>query len=170
MDHSLAKAAFEEIQARPYGLSDKPGEVSNNCYFKGIELLQRLGIMGYTVRGRIGEMRWPSELLPAHIMALLPKDVLSTHFFVEIYQDGKWRILDPSFQPALEKCGLPICTWGNGVCCCDITKLYTQEESLAYQANWFDPDYQKNFFKKAGPFWKALNTWFQKQNQALSAV
>lgn len=163
MDHSRAKEVFQEIQARPYSMSLQSRQPSNNCYYKGIELLQRLGVLGYTVRGRVGETYWDPKIVPAEILALLPADILVTHFFVEAQVEGQWKIVDPTFQPALLKYGFTIGSWeGTSSPCFPITKLYSQEESIAYQQKWFDLDYQKDFFARGGPCWKALDVWFAK--------
>jgi len=162
MDHSRAQAIFTEIQSRPYRLSLCPGEASANCYFKGIELLQKLGILGYEVRGRVGETYWDPNIVPADIVALLPTDILVTHFFVEANIDGRWRALDPSFPAAWARHGFTIGSWENGKTCFPITRLYIQQESLDYQEKWFDPAYQKDFFERGGPCWRALNQWFEK--------
>lgn len=160
MNDVLAKRIFEEIQARPYNIGLTPQDRPHNCYFKGIELLQRLGILGYTVRGRVGETYWDEAIFGREITDLLSADILTTHFFVEIYQNDTWRALDPSFQPQLSKYGLTIGTWENGKHCFPITKLYTQEESIAYQEKWFNPQLQQDFFKRGGPTWSALQKWF----------
>lgn len=160
MGHSLAIDVFKEIQARPYSLSPAPGVPSNNCYFKGIELLQRLGILGYAVRGRVGETYWSKDIIPEKIIALLPPDIQVTHFYTEALIDGEWRALDPSFQPSLAKYGFSIGSFEKGTVCFPITKLYTQEESIAYQQRWFDSSYQKDFFDRGSPCWSALNAWF----------
>lgn len=161
MNHSKAIEIFKEIQARPYRIPRTIDEKAQNCYFKGIELLQRLGVFGYTVRGRVGETYWDKAIIPADILDLIPGDIPSTHFFVEIYLDGVWRALDPSFQPSLEQYGFTIGSWENGKLCFPITKLYTQEESLAYQDQWFDPDYQRDFFTRSAPAWIALDQYFE---------
>lgn len=160
VDDTRAKMLFEEIQSRPYSLSTEAGQVSNNCFFKGIELLQQLGIMGYTVRGRVGETFWDAKIFGDDMIALLPDDLLTTHFYCEIYQNDQWRILDPSFQPSLAQYGLTIGSWHNGVSCFPITKLYDQAQALAYQQEWFDPAYQADFFARGGALWRALQQWF----------
>ncbi|MGE3771048.1 MAG: hypothetical protein AB7G06_08885 [Bdellovibrionales bacterium] len=161
MDHSAARKVFEEIQARPYGLSIAYNAPANNCYFKGVELLQRLGVLGYAVRGRVGDTSWDAAIVPKHIMDLLPPDIKTTHFFVEAMIDGEWRALDPSLQPSLGKLGFAIGSWDNGKHCFPITKLYTQEESIAYQAEWFNEEKSRDFFERGAACWRALNAWFQ---------
>jgi hypothetical protein len=158
-----ARQVFQEIQSKPYSLAVAPGTAANNCYFKGIELLQRLGVLGYAVRGRVGETYWDRNIIPPEIVDLLPADIMVTHFFPEFLIGENWRIIDPTFQPDLEKCGFIIGSWeGTDVPCFPITKLYTQEESIAYQERWFDPDYQRDFFTRGEACWRALNAWFAK--------
>ncbi len=163
MDHSEAIAVFEEIQARPFNVSLVSGEPSNNCYFKGIELLQRIGEMGYAVRGRCGESYWDENIFGKNVIDLIPENLMTTHFYVEIYLNDEWRILDTSFQPSLAKYSLNIGSWENGTSCFPITKLYTQEEYQVYRQNWFDKEYQKDFFERGLPLWKALNIWFSER-------
>ena len=162
MDDAWAKEVFLEIQARPYNcLPEAPEGTCNNCFYKGSELIQRLAILGYTVRGRVAETTWKTNNIPKDISDLLPEDILVTHFFAEIYQNNEWRIIDPSFQPSLVKQGLTIGSWENGKSCFPLAKIYSQEESIAYQKMWFDPEYQKDFFERGGACWDALNIWFK---------
>lgn len=161
MDHAQAIKIFEEIQERPYGLSLEPEESCNNCYFKGVELLQRLGELGYTVRGRGGATYWDENVFGKEIVDLIPNDFMITHFYMEIYLDDKWRIIDPSFQPSLAQYGLTIGSWENGQSCFPLTKAFTQEEFHNYLEEWRDQDYQKDFFKRGRPAWEAINKWFE---------
>lgn len=161
MDHSIAKAIFEEIQNRPYNVITEPGMLENNCLVKGIELIQRLGVLGYSVRGRIGETYWDTDIIPKEIVEMLPPDVPTTHFYVEAFSDDEWHILDPSFQPSFKRLGFPIGSWTLGKCCFDITKLYNQEEMIDYQAKWSDPATQQDYFKRAHKGLSALHKWFE---------
>lgn len=160
MDHSQAIEIFKEIQARPYDLSLEAGESCNNCYFKGIELLQKLGELGYAVRGRGGVTYWDENIFGKEITDLIPTDFMITHFFMEIYLDNEWRILDPSYQTTLEKYGLTTGSWQNGKSCFPLTKIFTQEEFHDYLKIWRNQEYQNDFFKRGRPAWEALNVWF----------
>ncbi len=164
MNHQRAKKVFTEIQALPYGLSLAPDEESNNCFFKGTKLIKELAILGYAVRGRVGETYWDSNIIDEEIISLLPEDILVTHFFPEVMVDGVWRIVDPTFQPSLEKYGFQIGSWeGTKNTCFPITKLYSQEASITYQERWFNPAYQQDFFERGKPCWRALNKWFSER-------
>jgi len=161
MQHELAKNLFKEIQSRPFSISLSPDIPCNNCFYKNVELMQKLGIMGYAVRGRIGETYWDPKIIPKNIVDLLPEDILVTHFWIEIQEDGVWRPLDTTLQPELEEYGFTIGTWDNGKIAFPITKLYSQQESIEYQQQCSSIEYQRDFFERGGPCWKALNEWFE---------
>lgn len=162
MMHARARAIFEEIRSRPYAVSEKLGVSAPNCYFKGTELLWRLGALGYAVRGRVGETYWNEALIPSSIVCLYPRQFLVTHFYVEALIDAEWRLLDTSFDPGLEKLGFRVATWeGSNTPCFEITKLYTQQEQESYEEMWGDPEYATQYFEKAGPFLCALNVWLR---------
>lgn len=167
MDHSLAQSIFDEIQARPYNVAVTADEPANNCYYKGLELIQKLGELGYAVRGRIGETQWHA-MVPVTILEMMPQDVPVTHFFVEILLDGEWRVLDASFQPALAKFGFPVGGWETGQLCFPIHKLYSQEEVLLYFEKWADEDLLADYFARGRPAFEALNLWFD--NLAMEAL
>ena len=160
MDHSQAIEIFKEIQARPYQVSTEYDVPANNCYFKGIELMQKLAVLGYTVRGRIAETYWDDKVIPKEILSLTPKDYEVTHIVTEIEIDGEWRFLDPSYQLDLGKHGLTTGSWENGQSCFPITKLFSQEESITYQKLWSGEDKIKAYFKNCFDFHTALNKWF----------
>jgi hypothetical protein len=158
MSHLPAKNIFEEIRNRPYAWSTSLGEPANNCYFKGIELLQRLGVLGYAVRGRVGET-YLDEKIPFEIRNLYPIQFLLTHFWVEVQIEGKWIILDSSYDPPLARSGFVVNEWDSGRTCFDITKTYTQEEAIRCQAEWSDFEYCKSYFESIAPCASALNSW-----------
>jgi hypothetical protein len=161
MDHSLAKSVFEEIQARPYRVALKVDEKVDNCYFKGLELIERLGGLGYAMRGQIGEYQWDSKLFPKTVIDLIDPEIEYTHFYPEVMIDGEWRIVDPTFPTYLAKHGFNIGAWeGTKESCFSITKLYTQEESIAYQIRDSKPQVLEYFFNKGAPLWQALNKFF----------
>lgn len=160
MEHQAARAIFNEIRNRPYAWSSQMGTSSNNCYFKGIELLQRLAIFGYAVRGRVGET-YLDTTIPEEIRVLYPGEFQLTHFWVEVLLEGVWHILDTSYDPGLKRGGVEITDWDSNRTCFEITKTYTQEELIASQAVWSDPEYAQSYFKAVGPFVTALNNWYE---------
>jgi len=138
MNHSAAKAIFEDIRNRPYGWSTVPGVSANSCYFKCIELLQRLGGLGYALRGRIGDT-YLDDKIPIEIRRLYPSEFPLMHLWVELQLDNQWYALDTSYDPPLSKAGFIVNEWGSNQTCFDITRKYSQEEVISYQKEWADP-------------------------------
>ena len=161
MDHRVAQSIFIEIRNRPYAWSSQKNVPANNCYFKGIELLQRLGVLGYNVRGRTGET-YMDDKIPSEVRQLYPRAFKLTHFFVEAEIDGEWRILDPSYDPPLARHGFMVNEWDSGQTCFDITHVYNREEQIAYNEIWNDPDYAAQYFAAVYPCATALNAYLQK--------
>lgn len=169
MTHDLAKAIFKEIRDRPYAWSLECGVPAHNCYFKGLEILQRIGALGYAVRGRIGEAGF-GDLIPQEIQKLHPPEFLLTHFYVEIHLDGRWKILDPSFDSALAPHGFIVNAWEDGRSCFEITRLYSQEDQITYSAQWEDPAYAKRYFEKIKPCALAVNAYLEGLRSGIRTV
>lgn len=160
MSHSAAKAAFDAIRARPYGVPSAPDMHAENCYYKGLDLLQRLSALGYSVRECFGETYWDAQLLPKEIIALESPDFQVTHFWCEVMLDGAWVALDPSYDPPLAKYGFTVTEFGDGQLCFDITRRYTPEDVAQKKDMWVDPDYVRRYFAANEAFLKALNAFF----------
>lgn len=159
MDHSYARQIFEEIQARPYQLSCTAGEPCDNCFYKGVEVIQKLGALGYTVRGRLAESYWDSKIFPAEVFEKLPQDIPLTHFYPEILLDGEWRIIDPSFPPSLKKYGFPIGSWdAPNLSCFPLTRIFSQEESIQHQLGWHCTS-KESSTDCSGSCWKPAGDW-----------
>jgi len=159
---SMARSVFEDIRDQPYRVSEFIGDRAANCSTKGKQLLESLGSLGYTVRGRVAEMQWENTLIPKEVVSLYPADLLATHFFVEVEVNGTWRCLDPSWDKGLEIIGFPIATW-EGDNCPGFTlgKVYEFEEQAQYLSLWHDPNYATEYFDRAGGFLRAANAWFE---------
>ena len=160
---SMARKVFEDIRDQPYRVSEFIDDQAANCALKGKQLLERLGSLGYAVRGRVAEMQWENTLLPKEIVSLYPADLLATHFFIEVEEDGAWRCLDPSWDRGLEIAGFPIATW-DGKNCPGFTlgKVYEFEEQAKYLNLCNDSSYASEYFVKARVFLQATNAWLEK--------
>ena len=164
----MAKSIFEEIRNRPYAWTTAFDQPGSNCYYKGIELLQRLGILGYAVRGRVGETAL-EEIVPENIRALYPteEEFKLTHFWIEAEIDGKWQALDPSFDPLLAKADFTISQWGDDEICFSIEKVYTLEEAIQYQQLWGSPEFGLRYFQAISECAHALNSWLESVRAAV---
>lgn len=160
--HTAAHAIFNEIRARPYAVMQYANTRAENCYFKGTELLQRLGARGFTVRGQVGETYWDPALFPPDVLALASHDFKDAHFWCEVQLDGAWVKLDLSFDPGLARAGFVVSEFGDGELCFPITRTYTHQENVTYHTQWHDPAYAAAYFAANGPFLAALNAFFEK--------
>ena len=161
MYHEAAKAIFCEIRNRPYAWSTTYGLPANNCYFKGTELLQRLGAIGYTVRGKVRET-YLDEKIPTEIKNQYPSQFLLTHFWVEVFLENMWHTLDASYDPGLQRIGFIVNGWESNQTCFDITKVCTQEETVSYAVEWHSEEYAQRYFSAIYPCATSLNAWFEK--------
>ncbi|QPN59632.1 hypothetical protein H8F24_16940 [Synechococcus sp. CBW1002] len=159
-DHPVARRIFNAIRDRPYAWAVSSESPANNCYVKGIALLQRLGVLGYGVRGRVGEICF-GDIIPAGIQSLHPSEFLPTHFWVEIWLDGGWHVLDCSYDPPLAEAGLVVNQWDSNRTCFEITKVYSQEDIIAYQMQWEDQGLLCSYFELVAPFACAFNQWLE---------
>lgn len=124
--------------------------------------MERLGIHGYAVQGRTGET-YLDQKVPEEIRKFYPSEFLLTHFWVEVQLDNNWHILDASYDIGLSKAGFIVNEWESNKTCFDITKAYTQEEVIAYCAEWNNPDYARRYFEAITPCALALNKWYEAQ-------
>lgn len=117
MAGDMLRGIFEEVRARPYGVSVRVGEAANNCFFKNKELLERLGVLGLGVRGVVGEMDWAATPLPRALVALEDKTHVSTHFWLQVWDGAGWRDVDASMHPAMAQHGWTVGSWEGGEVC-----------------------------------------------------
>ncbi len=155
---------FAEIRDRPYSWTTPENRRPNNCYFKSVELLERLTSLGHTVRLRAGETCL-DQRFPASARSLLPDDFVLTHVWVELVRAGDWHFLDPSFDSPLSRGGLEICEWESDVLSFEITKLYTQDEMNHHRQAWDNSFFDNGYVDAIAPCARALNKWFSSFRQ-----
>lgn len=166
MRNDLAQKIFEEIRDRPFRTALYP-EKANNCYFKSSELIQKLTDLGFSMRGRLGEVDWADTPCPPEILKLLPEDAVETHFFPEIRVDGEWKILDPTWNKSFAvKFNLPYSEFNReNESCFKIHRLYDLEEQAAYVWTFLNDQQAADIYiKKARPFLSAINEWLDIEN------
>ena len=166
MKHQVALEIFNEIRDRPFAMATAPDTYANNCYFKGIELIQKLGVLGYTVRGRLGET-FLDSIIPEEIRLLYPFDIPLVHFWAEIKIDGRWLTLDASYDKGLKKLGFPVTEFSSDRTCFDITKYYSHEEIISYYKKWSNPENTRRIFESIVPCAMAFNNWLNNARNEL---
>ncbi len=166
----LARTIFETIRDEPYALRRATDDRPRNCFYKGLDLIEQLSKLGYGVRGRIGEMDWSKTPAPQSVLALLPNDILSTHFYIEVFRDGTWQLFDPSWEVSMgDKLGVPVSTWdGPNESGFAITKVYTLEEQTAYyEEKMGNPARVQEDLERLMPFFTAFNAWLDEVRSTL---
>lgn len=167
MREDITRKIFEEIRDRPYRVATSAHTPATNCYFKAMELVKPLTTFGYELRGKLGEIDWADTPCPQHILALRKPNVIDTHFYLEILLDGRWKILDPSWNKSFAlKHSLPYSEFGaDNTSCFKITKMYDVESQTAYAWGWLhDPSLIEKYIDDMGPFLTGLNQWLEKEN------
>lgn len=164
----IANNVFEEIRDKPFRVALSADRPANNCYFKCMELSQKLITLGYQVRGRLGEINWNNlSFIPNEILELFPQDQIDTHFYLEIFLNEEWFILDPTWNKSFaQKFNQPYSVFGQkNKSCFQIVRLYNNEEQSDYAWTWLnDQTVIAEYTSKTGEFFKALNNWLEANN------
>lgn len=167
MDHSCARAIYEDIRNVPYQVSTKPGVPAANCYFKGMRLIEKLSQLGYPVKACVGEMDWTKGPIPEEITALRPVDYPpEQHFWVSIEIDGVWRMIDPSIDPITAELGFRMVDFdGDARTCFHLTRVYSQKEQIENLQAILQPGFFEDYFEKNGAFLHAVNHWLNEKRK-----
>lgn len=155
-----ARLVFEEVRDEPYRLAETTDDTACNCLTKNEELLTRLAILGFSVRGRVMEMDWADTPLPTAITSQCPTGIPPTHFYLELEHQGRWHIVDASWDAGLANAGFPIGQFLEqpepGI---KPVRILGPEEQCAYFKAWEDPALVEEYFTTSAAFLKAANQW-----------
>lgn len=102
-------ATFGRVRDIPYAIPLSPSEPDRCCSGKAKSLKAWLDMRGYDSRYRVCEFRWSDIGLPPEVLAVPHADD-STHVYVEVLVDGRWTILDPTWDSGLASV-LPVTEW-----------------------------------------------------------
>lgn len=160
--NDFGRVIFEGIRDMPYRLPEFPGDEAPNCALKGKLLLERLGTIGFAVRGRLVGMDWRDTPLPEDILSLYPPDIAPTHFYVEALINDTWCALDPSWDIGLKKAGFSIATFaGDNAPGLPVHQVFQVKEQANFFATWSKAERIDDYFVKASAFLRAANRWFE---------
>ncbi len=154
----LAKI-FEKVRDIPYSIPLGYGKNDNCCSGKSDKLFKLLTKSGYIMRYRVCVFLWNSLLLPKKVMGV-PHDPDCTHTYLEIKLNGKWKIVDATWDNGLKKI-FPINHWDSksntGIAVTPI-KIFTPKKNLRIVKNQnkkvIEDDLSRN-----REFYTALNEW-----------
>jgi len=112
-------AVFELVRRVPYRLTAWTGDPDSlfnaekgDCRHKAAAGRRLLNELGFQARQIVVVFDWANLPIPPDILNLLP-DTKSFHDSVEVRVDGRWVVMDPTWDPALKAAGFPIMTsWG----------------------------------------------------------
>ena len=97
---SQAEDIFKKIRDIPYQIPLKTKEPDYCCSGKHIALKKSLEKLGYQVRYRVCSFRWSDLHLPEKLTGI-PHENNSTHVYLEVYIDNKWKIVDATWDKGL---------------------------------------------------------------------
>lgn len=93
-------SSFNSIRDIPYRIPLKWGEKDDCCSGKHEKLFNILTKEGYEVRYRVCAFLWSSLNLPKELENT-PHDNECTHIYLEIKVNGKWKVLDATWDSGL---------------------------------------------------------------------
>src|SRR3989344_5042537 len=96
-DTKKAIELFTIVRDIPYRIPLNEQEANNTCHGKSKLLCDLLNAYGFTARLRACSFFWSKLPLPEQLKKLIKEDK-GFHTFVELELNGKWIVLDPSFD------------------------------------------------------------------------
>jgi hypothetical protein len=93
--------AFEKVRDIPYSIPLSYDEDDDCCSGKSAKLLGLLTAQGCKVRYRVCVFFWNTLPLPKAVSGV-PHDADCTHTYLEINIEGKWRVLDATWDKDLK--------------------------------------------------------------------
>lgn len=151
---------FEEIRDVSYQIPLNDEEENNCCAGKMMRFKKSLEIAGYRCRYRICSFRWSETGLPVSVLAISHED-LSAHVYLEVFVDGKWINVDPTWDSGLGSV-FQIAKW-DGKCSTSIAvrplELYGDEESRRIME---ETSHEEDAADRSrnGDFYAVLNEYF----------
>ncbi len=148
---------FTLVRDIPYRIPESHFETDMSCFGKHILLENALKGVGIEVRPMVCDFRWSDLSLPAKILALPHKDLI-THVCLEFRLDREWYPIDASFDIYLAP-ALPVNAW-DGKSATNLAvkplRIYSPEES--HDLYLYEEDVADEL-KINSSFYKALNSW-----------
>lgn len=165
MDEAALVSAFKSVRDIPYKIPLNYEEEDNCCSGKSSKLFDILKINGYKVRYRVCVFLWDDIPLPEDVKKV-PHDKDCTHTYVEIFLEGRWKVVDPTWDNGLKNI-FHINEW-DGKSDTEIAvipiKIFTPLKSLSIVSDQtkevIDDDLNRN-----REFYKALNEWLNRIRQ-----
>lgn len=94
------KNIFKSIQQIPYNIPLSLSDEDNCCSGKMKRLKLAFENLGIPSKYRVCTFRWSEMELPKEVLDV-PHEDNSTHVYLEVYIDGSWINIDPTWDPKL---------------------------------------------------------------------
>ena len=151
---------FNKVRDIPYRIPLSLEEPDDCCSGKADKLFKIFKDGGYNARYRLCTFRWSSLNLPKELQDI-PHDDNSSHSYLEIEIDGKWKIIDVTWDKGLK--GLFVVNEWDGKSDTEIAvpciECLSPEKSLGYIKHVSTPEAIMSDLKLNGDFYKAFNKW-----------
>lgn len=153
---------FEVVRDIPYYIS-LGDEADYCCATKPIILDALLSKLGLEVRHILCQFRWSKMSLPEELLQI-PHDDLETHEYLEVLipENGKWVIVDPTWDRKIKHSSVPIAEWdglSDTVVGIPVEKVWSPEESEKLNAE--EDEDREVYLQRNGKFFDALNRWLE---------
>ena len=151
---------FNKVRDIQYRIPLSLKEPDKCCSGKADMLFKAFKKGGYNARYRLCIFRWSSLNLPKELLDI-PHDDDSSHTYLEIEIDGKWKIIDATWGKGL-KGTFNVNKW-DGKSGTEIavpaTECFLSEKSLEYIKHVSTSEAIISDLKVNGKFYKAFNEW-----------
>ena len=152
---------FNQIRDIPYRIPLSLQESDHCCSGKSIQLKALLEKEELEVRFRVCEFNWSDVKLPLRVIQV-PHDNTSTHSYLEVLIDGKWKNVDPTWDRGLQSI-FPIAEWDgvhDTIIAVTPTSTYDLEKSREIMEHSSNEAIEDDL-KKNGEFYKTFNLWLE---------
>lgn len=152
---------FNSIRDIPYRIPLNSSEEDRCCNGKVKQLKKLLEAEGYQARYRVCEFKWSDMLLPLFVTAI-PHEDFSTHVYLEVFINGKWVVVDPTWDIQIKSI-LPVNEW-DGITDTQIAvtplKIYSLKKSkkIMERGELEQPD---KYWVEDLEFCKSFNQWLE---------
>jgi hypothetical protein len=158
---------FHRVRDIPYRIPLTPDAPDHCCSGKTVELMKAFKGAGVDVRQIICLFKWSSLDLPSDLLAVKHDDATS-HTYFEALIDGKWVIIDPTWDPRISSV-FHVNEWDGRTdtqVAVPATETLSPEKSLEYLDRYNAPQAVVDDMAANGEFYKAFNEYLEKVRSA----
>ncbi|MBI2583322.1 MAG: hypothetical protein HYW25_01520 [Candidatus Aenigmarchaeota archaeon] len=165
-DKARIISLFRKVRDIPYRIPVKYGEEDFCCSGKSKLLHKLLTKEGCKVRYRVCVFRWSDLNIPQELEGI-KHDKECTHTFLEIMIEGKWRVLDATWDSRLKNL-FHVNEW-NDKSAMKIAvkpiKTFSPEKSVDVIKKYSGREAMERDLKANGKFYKAFNEWLEENRR-----